>query len=457
MGSITSALTEAANSLGAFSSTFDVIENNISNANTPGYAAQNVNLQPLPFEPDTGLAGGVESGPLISTRSQYLEQAVRNQQQLLGSAQQQAGDLGQIQPLFSLTATSGVAPSLNSLFDAFSQLSVSPNDSTNSQAVITAANGLAQNIQQTASGIQQVSANIVSQTSSVVSQINQLASQIASINQQYQNDASSQLDAGLDAQMNSALESLSQLANFTLIKTSDGINTVALGGQTMLVIGNQANAISTTDTSGQTAILDAQGNDITSQITQGQLGALIVENNTTIPGYVSSFNTFAQSLADTVNGQLSQGVDQNGAPGAPLFSYDQSSDAASTIAVNTTITPDQIAAAAAGSPGGNGNAIALAQLANTPASSGFTLTQLYGNLSAQIGTDVENATDSQSMAQNQLTQAQTQRTAVSGVDLNAEATQLLQFQQAYNAAGKLVSILQELSQSIIDMVQITTS
>ncbi len=456
MGSITAALTGAANSLQVFSNTFEVIENNIANANTPGFAAQNVNLQPLPFDPDTGLAGGVMSGPLISTRSEYLEQAVRNQQQFLGSAQQQAGDLGQIQSLFNLTATSGVAPSLSSLFSAFSQLSVSPNDTTDRQAVITAATTLTNNIQQTASGIAQVSDNVVDQTSGVVTQINQLATQMASINQQYENDASSQQDAGLDAQMNSALENLSQLANFTLIKNSNGTNDVALGGQTMLVIGDQANAISASDISGESTILDSQGNDITSEITQGQLGALIQENNTTIPGYMTSLNSFAQSVADTVNSQLAQGVDANGNAGAPLFSYDQSSDAASTIAVSSTMTQDQIAAAAAGSPGGNGNALALAQLATTPGASGYTLTEVYGNLAAQIGSDVSNATNNQTLAQNQLSQAETQRTAVSGVDLNAEATELMQYQQAYEAAGKLVSVLQEMSQSVIDMVQITT-
>jgi flagellar hook-associated protein 1 FlgK len=456
MGSITSALSGAANSLGVLSDTFEVIENNIANANTPGYAAQNVNLQPLPFDPQAGLAGGVMEGPLISTRSEYLEQAVRNQQQFLGSAQQQAGDLGQIQSLFSLTATSGVAPSLNSLFSAFSQLSVSPNDATDRQAVITAATTLANNIQQTASGIQQVSSDVVNQTSSVVSQINQLGTQIASINQQYENDASSQQDAGLDAQMHAALENLSQLANFTLIENNNGTNNVALGGQTMLVIGDQANAISTANTSAQTTILDSQGNDITSEITQGQLGALIQENNTTIPGYTTTLNSFAQSVADTVNGQLAQGVDENGNAGAPLFSYDQSSDAASTIAVNSTVTTDQIAAAMAGSPGGNGNALALAQLATTPGAGGFTLTQTYGNLAAQIGSDVQNATNNQTLAQNQLTQAEAQRTAVSGVDLNAEATQLMQYQQAYQAVGKLVTVLEALSQSVIDMVQVTT-
>jgi flagellar hook-associated protein 1 FlgK len=452
MGSITSALNGAANSLEVFSNAFSVIENNISNANTPGYAKQDVNLQPLPFDPSTGLAGGVTSGPLISSRSEYLEQAVRTQQQLLGSAQQRAGDLGQIQPLFSLTATTGVAPSLNALFNSFSQLSINPNDATDRQAVITQATALAQNIQQTATGIQQVSSNIVNQTASVVSQINQLASQIASINQQYQSNASSQQNAGLDGQMHTALENLSQLANFTLIKNNNGAFNVALGGQTNLVIGNTANLISSSNASDQTAILDANGNDITAQITHGQLGALIQENNSTIPAYMSSLNTFAQSLADTVNGQLAQGVDQNGNAGAPLFSYTQSSDAASSIAVSSTITPDQIAAASTGSPGGNGNAIALAQLATTPVVGGFTLTQYYGNLGAQIGSDVRGATDDQSLAQNQLTAAQIQRTAVSGVDLNAEATELLQFQQAYQAAGKLVSVLAGLTQDIINMV-----
>jgi len=48
MGSISSALSDAANSLGVFSQAFEVLENNISNANTPGYANQEVNLQPRP-------------------------------------------------------------------------------------------------------------------------------------------------------------------------------------------------------------------------------------------------------------------------------------------------------------------------------------------------------------------------------------------------------------------------
>jgi flagellar hook-associated protein 1 FlgK len=152
-----------------------------------------------------------------------------------------------------------------------------------------------------------------------------------------------------------------------------------------------------------------------------------------------------------VNGQLFQGVDQNGTAGAPLFSYDQTSDAAASLVV-APITPDQIAAAAPGAPGGNANAIALANLATAPAANGFTFTQAYGNLGTQIGNDVATATNNQTQYQNQVTQAQAQRSAQSGVSLNAEAAKLLQFQQAYAAIGKLINVLDTLSEDLINMI-----
>src|SRR5579862_6109128 len=451
MASLTSALLSSANALNTFSQTFNVIENNITNANTAGYARQDINLQPLPFDPSGGLAGGVDPGPLISSRSEFLEQAVRGLQSQLGSAQQTASDLSQIEPLFDLTSTSGIASAINSFFNSFSQLSVNPNDSLARQTVINQAQTLAGSIQHSAAGISQTLANVNGQTGQAVAQINQLASQIASLNLQYQSGAGAGQDAGLDAQMHADLENLSQIANFTVIKTGDGGFNVALGGQTPLVFGGTAFPISVNSLSNQTEILDSQGNDITGLIDQGQLGAMIQEENTTLPGYVTSLNTLAQSLADTVNGQLAQGIDQNSVAGAPLFSYDSAADAASSIAA-TDITPSQIAAATAGSPGGNGNAVAVAQLATAAAINGVTFTSFYGNLGAQVGNDIATAQQNQSQGQDQLTQAQTQRSTQSGVSLNEQATQLLQFQQAYQAVGKMVSVLQSLTETVIEMV-----
>src|SRR5207253_6368614 len=57
----------------------------------------------------------------------------------------------------------------------------------------------------------------------------------------------------------------SDLANFTVIKASDGTYSVYLGGQTPLVIGHDRFTVSVDFSAAQTAIRDFQGNDITSE------------------------------------------------------------------------------------------------------------------------------------------------------------------------------------------------
>jgi flagellar hook-associated protein 1 len=455
MGNLLTSLLNSAGALSTYQQVFNVIENNITNANTAGYADQNQSLAAQPFDPSQGLSGGVMAGPLVSSRSEYLEQDVRNQQQLLGNSTQLATDLGQVQSLFNLTGTSEISDTMSALFNSFSSLSVSPNDPGARQSVLNAAGQVAQSFNQAAAGLAQVSTSVESETGSAVTQINQLATQIAALNQQYQTTPDASQDAGLSAQMNTDLESLSSIANFSTIQTSDGGVNVFLGGQTALVLGSQQFQISADLSPTGSTILDAEGNDITAQIssptTNGSLGALLDEQNTILPGYTTQLNTLAQTFADQVNGQLAQGVDANGAAGANLFSYDQANNAASSLAV-TNITTDQIAAASAGAPGGNGNAIAVSQLATATVVNGLTFTEAYGQLGAQVGQDVANAQSDQTQDQDLVTQAQQQRSQVSGVNLNAEAAKLLQFQQAYQAVGKLVTVLDDLTETLMDMM-----
>lgn len=454
MSSLSTTLFNAANSLQVYDQVFNVIENNITNANTPGYVTQDQSLIAQPFDPAQGISGGVLAGPMISTRSQYLEQAVRNQQAALGSSQQTATDLGQLQPLFDTTGASGVPGALSSFFNSVSQLSVSPNDLSSRQDVITAAGQVATAFNQNAVGLQQTSANLHSETSGVVANINQIAADIAAVNGEYSSNSAENQDAGLDARLNNDFENLSQLVNYTAIKTSNGTYNVYIGGQTPLVMGGQAYNISADFSQPQTAIRDSQGHDITAQLSNagGSLGAMLVEQNTTLPGYMNALNNLAQAFSDQVNQALSQGVDINGnPPAANLFTYNAAQGTAFTMAV-TAITPDQIAAASAGAPGGNGNAIAIAQMASQTSVNGFTFTEAYGNLGAQVGQDVAVAQQNETAQQNLLNQATQARATASGVDLNTEATKLLQFQQAYQAAGKLISVIDSLGTTLMNMI-----
>jgi flagellar hook-associated protein 1 FlgK len=452
MGSLSTALINTANALQVYADALDVVQNNVTNANTPGYAAQSPTLVAQPFDLSTGAPGGVSLGPTQSSRNQYAEQSVRSEQTAYSYDQQQVSDLSTAQNFFSLSATSGIAPDISALFNSFSQLSVTPNDTGARQTVLNDATTVAQDFNDAANGLLSQASDLQQSTSGTITAINQLAGTIAQINSQHTVDSSGEVDAGVDAQLTASLDQLSQYVNFTVLQQPDGQISVYLGGQTPLVMGQQAFTIQGDFSTPQTAILSSSGADITDQLTGGQLGAELNDNNNVLPSYVTGLNTLAQTLADQVNAGLNNGIDESGAaPSTNLFSYDATTGAALTLSVNP-LTPDQIAAATPGAPGGNGNALALAALANAPAVNGYTFAQAYGNLGGQVGSDLSAAQNNSTTDQALLSQAQSLRQQVSGVSLDGEAENLMLYERSYDALSKMLGVLNNLTLDVVNLL-----
>jgi flagellar hook-associated protein 1 FlgK len=451
MGNLFTSLLSSANGLRAYEQALAVTQNNVTNASTPGFVKQTQNLEALPFDVTAGLPGGVRAGPVVSSRDGYAERAVRDQQTSFGFSNQKTTNLTPLETSFSLSGTSGIAPSISNLFQSFSRLSVNPNDAASRQAVLQQAGVVAQSFQGAASSLLSQQSSLDRESRGTIDAINHLATTIAQINAHNRGRTPGSTDAGVDAQLNSSLEELSQLANFTSLQQPDGSVTVYLGGQTALVTNDQAYAIQGDFSTSQTKILNSTGADISGQLTGGKLGALLEDKNTVIPSYASDLNTLAQGLADQVNTTLAQGIDQNGAaPTTDLFTYDPAR-AASSLAVNP-LTPDQIAAALPGATGGNGNALNLAALADAKTLNGFTFVQFYGNLGGRVGNDLSLAKSNQSTAQLLLSQTQDLRNQVSGVSLNEEAEHLVAFQRAYEATSKMIGVLNSLTETLINVI-----
>jgi flagellar hook-associated protein 1 FlgK len=477
MANILSSLISAANSLGAFDQALNVTQNNVANAQTPGYANQTQLLTAMPFDPADGTTGGVSATKVVSSRDQYAEQAVRQQNVLLGQAQQNVTSFTSLQSLFDISGNAGIPYALNNLFASFSAWGQTPTDTDAQQAVINSATDLANAFQQTATGMARAAQDNSSQIDETVVQINQLAGQLAGFNSQAMRDATP--DAGLDAQINSTLEQLSQYVNFTASQQPDGAVTVLVNGQVPLVMGDQvydlqdhpvaADPTSPNPNAPPTmSILASDSTDITSQVTSGQLGALVNLANHVFPQYLGSgnnagdLNTMAQRFADCVNQALTQGNISDGPPpvgGVPLFTYDatNATNVAQTLAVDSTVAAGQLAAISTGPPEvSNGVPLALSALADPQSSSdeinGASFTEFYGHMAAAIGNDLNGANNSLQVQQSALAQAQNLRQQVSGVSLDAEAAVLLQFQQAYEANSKLITILNQLSEDTINML-----
>ncbi|HUP03102.1 MAG TPA: flagellar hook-associated protein FlgK [Bryobacteraceae bacterium] len=455
MGTIQSALDNAANALLVFSQVMNVTENNVTNASTPGYAEQTQTLDPNSFDLSDGATGGVRAGQVLSARNQFAEQSVRGAQTALGESTQDAASLTNVQSVFDITGNSGLAGDLNTLFSNFSAWAQTPTSATATGAVLTAAGNVAQDFQQAYQALTNIQSDTGAQVQSTVGDINQLTAQLASCNTQAAK--SSGPDAGLDAQINSTLEQLSQYAGITATKQADGAYNVLLDGQIPLVLNQTQYQLSSSLNPGASpgATITSGGKDVTALVSGGQLGSLLNTYNNVLPGYIGNsstqgqLNLMAQQLASAVNGVLNGGT-----PGLSLFDYDPTSP--NTIAATLTVEPNATTAQLTAAPVAVSAALAGLESARQDALGGATFSEYYGQLAASAGADLSAAQDRQATQEGTLAQAQNLRQQASGVSLNQEAMAMIQFQSAYEACSKMVTTLDQMTQSTIDMVQTFT-
>jgi len=141
----------------------------------------------------------------------------------------------------------------------------------------------------------------------------------------------------------------------------------------------------------------------------------------------------------------------------PLFTYSPASGtvAAVTLGVDPSVTPAQLAAATTTSA--NGTATALAGLASSHNAAdqiaGLNYTDFYSSVASQIGQQAASASTASAAQTQILTQAQNLRAQVSGVSLNDQAASLMQFQQGYQAAAQMITVINNITQSLLTMMQ----
>lgn len=452
MSGLLSSLLNATSALRTFDRALATTQNNVVNASTPGYARQRLTLYAQPFQPDSGIMGGVSPGEVQTARDQWAEQSVRRDLGGFGrSAQFQAG-FERLEPLFSVDGESGVPGALNQLFQSFSALTVTPNDGTARREVLTRADQLASRIRETAASVSEAGATLDVELRNAADEINRIAATIAEANRYIAGDFRSTTDPNLDANMHAALERLAEYTDYTALRQEDGRVTILLGGgRTQLVMGDRSFPIGVETGSGTAQVVDSKGQDITDQIGSGALRGLVDLKNTAYPEYTAQLDRLAAGLAGTINATLADGLDQSGAAGAPLFAIDGAGGAARNFRV--VMTDPATLAAARGTAGGNGNALELAALEKSHAIDGLTFTQFYGNLAAKAGRALSDARGDRDTSELILTQSRTLRDEASKVSLDEEAVNLIEFQRSYQAAAKLITVLDELTQTTLDILR----
>jgi flagellar hook-associated protein 1 FlgK len=477
MSNLLASMSLAGNALDAFQQAMSTTQNNVTNSSTEGYAKQTVNLTAQPFDITAGLTGGVAAQTPIDSRDQYAEESVQQATQALGLYTAQANATSTLQSYFDVTGTSGVSAALTTLFQSFSAWSESPNDSTVKQTVLDDAGMAAQAINSLASSLTQEAGAMDTQIGDTVNQINSIETQIQQYNAAKLSENGTS-DAGTDAQLYSALDSLSKLVDFSTVTQSDGTVSVVLSGGTPLVMGTTTYPLSSSESSGSPTatypnalptaqVLDSSGTDITSEISSGTLGGQLDVRNRVLGSIMGnsqeqgSLNLLAQTLADTVNYTLETGTVSTAAgaaSGTPLFTYDATNTAnvAASIAVNPNITEDELAPVDSYG-NANGNAQALAAMENATGNStgtigGVSMIQYFAGIASAVGTENTTASDNETTQTQVVSTATSLRDTVSGVSLDQEAANLQSYQEVYEAASKVLTTLDTMTEMLIDMM-----
>jgi flagellar hook-associated protein 1 FlgK len=200
----------------------------------------------------------------------------------------------------------------------------------------------------------------------------------------------------------------------------------------------------------------SEGNNITSQITSGQLGGTIQARDQEIPQTQTELDTLAAGLANAVNTVQVAGFDLKGNAGTNLFSPPPVSGAGAAASFAVAITdPSLIAASSDGTPGSNGNAEAMYALNSQPIVDGQSPADYYSGIVFDIGNDASNASAEQSASTLVLQQLNDQRASISGVSLDEEAANMVQYQDAYAASAQVITTINDMMYAVIQMTTLT--
>jgi len=135
------------------------------------------------------------------------------------------------------------------------------------------------------------------------------------------------------------------------------------------------------------------------------------------------------------------------------FKISPTAQVASRIEVALSSVNGIAAAATAQSPGDNSNILKMLDLQTAKVLDGGnqSLQSAYAQTVSRIGSKTHELDVTSTSAQQILTQAQRAVQDVSGVNLDEEAANLLRYQQAYQAAGKVMQIAKQMFDSLLQM------
>lgn len=477
-------LSIARTALSTHQTALQTISQNIANAETPGYSRQEAVLQAnTPTSFSYGQVGsGVSIKTIIRKRDLLLDDSYRSAAGQNGEAQMRADLTSQIEGVFGEPTDAGMSNALDQFWNAWSDLSASPNSLAARSVVQQRGRQLAQMFNDYDTALTQQRTSNVERLTNTVNQVNSLADQVAKLNAEIVvSESNGQPNNDLRDLRDNKLDELSKLAGTRVIQQANGSVSVTIGNST-LVDGASATKLNvkllTPNPLPATPLTDVPvaftlGDSLDPVANMGgQLAALQDVLNTDIPQMRGRLDAMASQLVTAVNTAHTAGYTFSGTtlPGTAAGNFFDAGTVlnpvrAATMKLDTTVAndPAKIAASSlANGPSDNTVAQNLAALRSAPntvtwtdpngATESGSFVAFFRGAMTRLGTSVSEATDRASVTSALTDQAQTRRQSVSGVNTDEELVNMMRVQQSYTAASKMIKVADEMLQTLLSLV-----
>jgi len=422
----------------------DLTAQNIANASSTGYVRRSANFR------EVAQTGGAMRVGDLSLSGVRLDSIVRNADAFRQAEVRRTGsdvarasaEVTALQNIESAIEQSGVFEAIIDFESSLQQLTQDPVDTSLRASVIEKARTMVGTFQIAGQEMDAAGEGMRFLAGDGVTQVNRIAQELARTNTRLAraSDASSDQTALLD-QRDTLLEELSGYGNIATTFGTDGQVAVKIGGASGsdLVVGNSAASVSMATAADGTISFDVGGTPLT--LAGGSMAGqqLALTKNAQLK---ADLDTLVDNMVTDVNAAQTGGDDLDGNSGTAIFS-------GNSMATLTLVATDgrKIATAPAGSAprsrdASNLTAIRTALAGVDPAGTmDANLFDVSGTLAGRNVTlgALETIADTAKVA----------LSAQSGVDLDQEAVNLVRFQQAFQASGKVMQVASDIFDTLL--------
>lgn len=309
-----------ANALRAQQIGLQVVGQNISNANTPGYIREEVELKPAPTQRYGGLllGLGVQVQGVVQRIDTFLVDRLRGAISDRAGAEAQEETYLQIEGLLGELTETDLSTSLNKFFASISEILNQPESLATRNLAVLQGKTLTGDIRQLASRVAQYRVDINQQVGSAAADINRLAEEIRTLNiriAEVEGSATSSSDAvGLRDQRLVALQKLAELVDIRVDEQPSGGVNVFVAGDYLVLEGVSRKVETVLSTDQGLTIANVQFVDTESPVEAraGRLAGLLAARDDALRGFLDQLDGLSRSLVFEFNRIFSSGQGLSG-------------------------------------------------------------------------------------------------------------------------------------------------